>query len=168
MALSFYTVDKAYIDYLQSAELQARGFTHVPNMEYSNREQKFTCGIALRIKDLNYYVPVFSYTKQQKDNILINISQDIKNPVKGSLRFNYMFPAPDSSITQLIISREEVKCRNLLNKELRFIQANETRIRNKAKQTYSKVINNVNENILKNSCDFSLLEHACKKYKSAC
>lgn len=92
MALSFYTVDKAYIDYLQSAELQARGFTHVPNMEYSNREQKFTCGIVLRIRDLNYYVPVSSYTKQQKDNILINISQDIKNPVKGSLRFNISFP----------------------------------------------------------------------------
>ena len=55
-----------------------------------------------------------------------------------------------------------------MNKELRFIQANETRIRNKAKQTYSRVINKVNENILKNSCDFSLLEHACKKYKSAC
>ncbi len=35
---------------------------------------------------------------------------------------------------------------------------------NKAKQTYSKVINKVNENIVRNSCDFLLLETACSNY----
>lgn len=164
MSLSFYNVDKDYIYYLQYMETKKRGFTHVPNMEYENKEQKFICGIVLEINGMKYYVPVSSYKKQQKDNILINIIRDAKNPVKGSLRFNYMFPAPDECITELIISKEEVKRRNLLNKELRFVLENEERIRNKAKQTYSKVKNQVNDNIVKNSCDFKLLEKACKNY----
>lgn len=32
------------------------------------------------------------------DNILIEISKDKWKPVKGSLRFNYMFPIPDECI----------------------------------------------------------------------
>ena len=42
---------------------------------------------------------------------------------------------------------------------------NEIRIRNKAKQTYSKVINKVNPSIVNNSCDFKLLERLCAEYQ---
>lgn len=164
MSLSFYIVDKKYIDFLQAEEKSKRGFTHIPNMEYGNRQQKFICGVVLEIKEISYYVPISSYKKQQNDNILIEVSGDTHEPVKGSLRFNYMFPAPAQCVTELVISDEEVKRRNLLNKELRFILDNESRIRNKAKQTYSKVINKFNDNIVKNSCDFSILECAYHKY----
>lgn len=165
MSLSLYYVDKDYIKYLQKVEEDARGFTHVPNMEYKDRNPKFICGVVLEIRGFQYYVPVTSYKIQQRDNILIRAESDRINPVKGSLRFNYMFPAPQVCITELIIAEEEdVKRRNLLNKELNFILENETKIINKARQTYSKVINKVNENIVRNSCDFKLLERAYIKY----
>ena len=152
--LSFYYVDKSYIDYLQKVETEARGFTHVPNMEYENREKKFICGVVLQIQGIQYYVPVTSYTQQHDDNILIEVPKDAYKPIKGSLRFNYMFPAPSECVTELIISNESEKRRNLLNKELKFVLDNESRIRNRAKQTYSKVINKVNNQIVANSCDF--------------
>ena len=76
-----------------------------------------------------------------------------------------MFPAPSECVTELIISNESEKRRNLLNKELKFVLDNESRIRNRAKQTYSKVINKVNNQIVANSCDFKLLEEACRNYK---
>lgn len=165
MSLSLYYVDKKYIDYLQKIEMAARGFTHVPNMEYGNREQKFMCGVVLELRDFQYYVPVTSYSKKQPDNILIEVLSDRIKPVKGSLRFNYMFPAPKECVAELIIANEpDDKRKNLLNKELNFILANETRILNKARQTYSKVTNKVNDNILRNACDFTLLENACNNY----
>ncbi len=165
MSLSLYYVDKKYVDYLQNIERVARGYTHVPNMEYDNREQKFICGVVLELRGFQYYVPVTSYSKKQPDNILIEVLSDKIKPVKGSLRFNYMFPAPKECVRELIIANEpDSKRKNLLNKELNFILANETRILNKARQTYSKVINKVNYYILKNSCDFKLLEGACNNY----
>ena len=85
--LSFYYVDKSYIDYLQKVETEARGFTHVPNMEYENREKKFICGVVLQIQGIQYYVPVTSYTQQHDDNILIEVPKDAYKPIKGSLKF---------------------------------------------------------------------------------
>ncbi len=165
MELSLYYVNKKYINYIQAVEKDSRGFTHVPNMEYPNREQKFVCGVVLDIRGFQYYVPVTSYSEQKKDNILINITKDKIKPIKGSLRFNYMFPVPNECVTELIIGDEpDIKRRMLLNKEFEFIVNNKARILNKAKQTYSKVVNKVNEYTVNNSCDFKLLEDACIRY----
>ena len=41
--LNFYTVDQKYVKYLQNAEIEHRGFSRVPNMDYGKyRKQKFT------------------------------------------------------------------------------------------------------------------------------
>lgn len=47
MKLDFYNVDKKYIAFMQAAEIQKRGFTRIPNMDYEGRKQKFLCGIIL-------------------------------------------------------------------------------------------------------------------------
>ncbi len=45
MKLNFYDIDKEYINFLQNAEIDRRGFTCVPNMEYGiNREQNSCAG----------------------------------------------------------------------------------------------------------------------------
>ena len=149
MALSFYDIDKDYVKYLQKEEMNERGFTKVPNIEYPGNLPKFTCGVVLDVHEYKYYVPVSSYKMQKPDNILINIESERYNKVKGALRFNYMFPVPDECI----------------NLEWKFCNENEIRIRNKAKQTYSKVINKVNPSIVNNSCDFKLLERLCAEYQ---
>ena len=122
MKLDFYDVDKNYIEFLQNAEFDARGYTCVPNMEYGNRNQKFLCGIVLKVGQFNYYVPVTSYKKQQSENILIKFEKDKKNPIKGSLRFNYMIPVPDEFIHVRKINAEpKLERRIFLAKQLRYI-----------------------------------------------
>ena len=135
--------------------MNERDFTKVPNIEYPGNLPKFTCGVVLDVHEYKYYVPVSSYKMQKPDNILINIESERYNKVKGALRFNYMFPVPDECIKERIM-------------EWKFCNENEIRIRNKAKQTYSKVINKVNPSIVNNSCDFKLLERLCAEYQKQC
>ena len=166
MALSFYDIDKDYVKYLQKEEMNERGFTKVPNIEYPGNLPKFICGVVLDVHEYKYYVPVSSYKMQKPDNILINIESERYNKVKGALRFNYMFSVPDECIKERIIADDPNNI--LLNLEWKFCNENEIRIRNKAKQTYSKVINKVNPSIVNNSCDFKLLERLCAEYQKQC
>jgi hypothetical protein len=85
--LNFYTVEADYVQHLQKAEQDKRGFSRVPNMVYSEKyKQKFLCGIVLQVNDVDYYVPVTSYKQQKPDNFLI-VADNGK--VVSSLRFNY-------------------------------------------------------------------------------
>ena len=137
LKLSFYDVDKDYIKYLKQIEVNARGFTCVPDMEYSGR-QKFLCGVVLEIRGFKYYVPVTSYKQQQSENILIVFEDDRYNKIKGSLRFNYMFPVSDKFIAERIIKNEsDIKRRLFLNAQLRFCIDNKEKIFNKARRTYN-------------------------------
>lgn len=60
--LNFYTVDLDYVRYLKQIEMEHRGFSRIPNMDYTNsRKPKLLCGIVLQINNVDYYVPVSSY-----------------------------------------------------------------------------------------------------------
>jgi len=163
--LSFYDVDKEYVKYLQQIEIDLRGFSRVPSMDYEG-EQKFLCGVVLEISDFKYYVPVTSYKQKQSENILIVIESDKYNKVKGSLRFNYMFPVSDEYITERIIKNEtNIKRRLFLNTQLKFCIDNANQIYNQAKRTYTVITKKLNKVLLDNACMFKELEEACKNYK---
>lgn len=162
MKLDFYDVDKNYIEFLQNAEFDARGYTCVPNMEYGNRNQKFLCGIVLKVGQFNYYVPVTSYKKQQSENILIKFEKDKKNPIKGSLRFNYMIPVPDEFIHVRKINAEpKLERRIFLAKQLRYIQSISDKIEKQALRTYNAVVKGYRQDLKQFACDFKLLEEKC-------
>lgn len=73
--LNFYTVDLNYVQYLKQKEIEKRGFSRVPNMDYGNSQKaKFLCGIVLQVNNKDYYVPVTSYKQQKPDNFLIRAS----------------------------------------------------------------------------------------------
>ena len=164
--LSFYDVDKDYVDYLKQVEIKERGFTCVPDVEYEG-ERKFLCGVVLEVNEHKYYVPVTSYKTKQSENILIIIGKDKHNNVKGSLRFNYMFPVPDICITERIIKNEpDISRRMFLNAQLRFCINNAKAILNHAKRTYLIVTRELNKGLLSNSCMFKLLETACADYQT--
>jgi protein AbiQ len=91
MNLFFYDVDANYVKYLKAAETAKRGFSRVPDIIYQN-ERKMVCGVVLEINECQYYVPISSYKKKQPNNILIYLEDDHFNQIKGSLRFNFMFP----------------------------------------------------------------------------
>ena len=162
--LNFYDVDKGYIAYLKKAETDARGFTRVPDMEY-NGEQKFLCGVVLEVNNFKYYVPVTSYKQKQSENILIVFEHDKYNKIKGSLRFNYMFPVSDEYISKRIIKNEQnIVRRMFLNEQLQFCIDNEQQIFNQARRTYNIVVKELKKGLLDNACMFKLLEEACLKY----
>lgn len=99
--MDFYRIDEKYNEFLQEYERVNRGITKVPNIRCTDRN-KFAFGAVLEISGMKYYVSVSSFDKKQEANILIRIAGDEKE-VKGSLRFNYMVPVPDSCLTRLVI-----------------------------------------------------------------
>ena len=163
--LDFYTVDFEYVNYLKEAELFARGYCCVPNMDYGpSRKQKFLCGIVLSINSVDYYVPVSSYKAKKPDNFLIYADN---GEVVSSLRFNYMFPVPDGALSRRIIKDEpDAKYRTLLAQELRYCIKHQEDIMYLAERTYRRVLLGKNPGLIANSCDFRLLEQKCREWKA--
>jgi len=161
--LNFYTVEADYVQHLQKAEQDKRGFSRVPNMVYSEKyKQKFLCGIVLQVNDVDYYVPVTSYIQQKPDNFLI-IADNGK--VVSSLRFNYMFPVPKSHVAIRVIEEEQDRAyRALLAQELRYCINNQETIQKLAERTYKRVLLGKDLGLVANSCDFLLLEKKCAEY----
>ena len=160
--MRFYNVDEKFLDFLKTEEIKKRGFSNVPDYKYSNHK-KFVCGIVLRINNYNYYAPLSSYKRKQENNIQI---RDKKGSVISSIRFNYMFPCPNSTIKSMNFSEEkDHKYKRLLFTEYNFCKSNQIEICNLAKKTYEDVINNKNELLTKNSCDFLYLEAKCTEYE---
>lgn len=160
--MDFYYVSSDYIKYLQKVEMESRGFTRVPNIEYdNNHNQKFIVGVVFHVHNFKYYAPMSHYKIQKPNNILINIATDKRNPIKGSIRFNYMFPVLDKYIKQVKINEiADVKYRRLVQKELKFCNDNTQDIQTKALKTYLEVILKNDSKLLSNACDFQLLESA--------
>lgn len=161
--LNFYTVDLKYVAFLQKSEEEHRGFCRIPNMNYGKqRKPKFLCGIVLRIKEQDYYVPVSSYKKKKPDNFLIKAAN---GKVVSSLRFNYMFPVPKELISERKIATEPDRAyRALLSQELQFCVKNQDEIRRLAERTYRRVLLGKDPGLVANSCDFLLLEERCVAY----
>ena len=161
--LNFYTVDFDYVNYLKKAEQDKRGFSRVPNMEYGNlRKPKFLCGIVLQVNNIDYYVPISSYTQQKPDNFLIKADN---GQVVSSLRFNYMFPIPKELVAErTIFSESDRAYRALLAQELRYCITNQETIKHLAERTYKRVLLGKDQGLVANSCAFQLLEQKCKTY----
>lgn len=160
--LDFFLVDAAYVLHLKQCENAARGFSRVPNVEYGQgRKPKFLCGVVLRVNGFDYFVPVSSYKLKQPDNFVIKVNSKIVS----SLRFNYMIPCPTNVLSVRKIKTEpDAKYRWLLSRELDYCRLQQDRIRNLAERTYLRVTKRLDPNLVKNSCDFRLLEQACLLY----
>lgn len=156
--LDLYIPDENFVKFLQQKEIEKRGFTRIPNFSYSSeRKQKFLCGIVAQLNNHDYYVPISSYKTQQENNILIFFQR--REPVIGSLRFNYMFPIPKECVKRLIINDiEDEKYRRLVFSEYQFIQKNTEKIIDKAQATYRQIKNKEDIKLMENSCDFEYLE----------
>ena len=87
--LRFYDIDPAYANYLRQFD------SRIPNITYTTNS-KFVCGIVLSIAGHNYFAPISSNKTRQQTNILI---QDDNGTVLSSIKFSFMFPAPNSVIS---------------------------------------------------------------------
>ena len=161
--LKFYLVNNNYVKFLQEAEIEKRGFTRVPNLDYGvQHNKKFLCGVVLEVGKCSYYVPVSSFKEQKEDNFLI---KDTNGNVVSSLRFNYMFPIPKKEIVYVDINKiVDNKYRNFVHQEWEYCFKNQDKIRLKAEKTYNNVIEGKRLGLVHNSCDFNLLEQKMVEY----
>ena len=163
MALYFYDVNPDYVKYLKAYETAARGFTRVPDVEYEH-SKKLVCGVVLKINEHKYYVPVSSYKVQQANNVLIQLQEDRFDQIKGSLRFNYMFPVPNRYITKRDFNTEKSGRKEFLRRQWAYCNSIQDDIEKLAQTTYNDVISKANPNLVHSSCDFKLLEQAAAEY----
>ena len=87
--LNFYDIDENYINFLKTIDIQ------VPNVKY-DVNNKFVCGIVLKVNGVNYYAPVSHKTDKQQTNLQIF---DNGIPI-STIRFSFMIPAFDEVLTR--------------------------------------------------------------------
>jgi len=156
MSLAFYDVDNTYANYLRSIEPK------IPNIRYANND-KFLCGIVLEVNGFKYYAPISSFKINQLTNILIYHNQK----AISSIRFSYMFPCPDDVLAVKDFSLiADSKYRNLLIDEYNYCVGKEKEIVAKANYIYKRYLSGHDTLLLKNCCNFPLLEAACMKYST--
>ena len=165
MKKSFYYVNADYIQYLKETEIKARGFTTVPNVEYANHN-KFIYGMIMEVNGVNYYVPISSYKKSQEDNLLIKIEDHKKLVVRGSMRFNFMIPVPKKCLVPVDFNGSQFTEQDkiMLRKEYKACLKMLSQAQRRAQKTYERVLKNEDEQLIRNSCMFLLLEEAYKVY----
>lgn len=150
--LKFYEVDNNYIIYIKNFERQ------IPDFNY-DRFNKFVCGIVLNINDNDYFAPVSSFKQQQRTNFVI---LDRGRPV-SSIRFSFMFPAPNEVIRLKDFSNEPQTYKDLINAELRYCNNNRDEILRRVRQVY-RIGCNRNHPLANCCCDFTLLESKCNEF----
>ena len=82
--LNFYDIDENYINFLKTIDIQ------VPNVKY-DVNNKFVCGIVLKVNGVNYYAPVSHKTDKQQTNLQILNTKQIQTAVLTSRNQSVQF-----------------------------------------------------------------------------
>ena len=165
MEINFYYVKDEYIAFLKKAEKDARGFTCVPNTQYRSRN-KFLFGACFQNNGINYFVPVSHQIKQGDNNIVIKTKPKKGKSIElGSLRFAYMIPVPNKCLIQLDIKNiPEYEQKRRINDELAFCRREIDKIKKQAVKSFDAITTSKNDKLLRNSCDFLVLQSAYITY----
>lgn len=154
--LSFYYVNKDYVDYLRQFD------SKVPTLNYDTHD-KFFCGIVLNVGEIKYYVPVSHDTSRQQTSLLI---YDGVRAI-SSLKFAFMIPVPISKINRIDfneIAKTDTKYADLLRAEYSYCSSHRNEIYNKASSVY-RIGCNKNHRLSGVCCDFKKLEEKYTDYK---
>lgn len=169
MKLNLYSVSDKYIKYLSQFD----------NKIYDNKEEKRIherkyIGIVLTVNEYNYYIPMSSPKKSDYmdfENKIIR--KDAKTIIRihesgrlyGTLRISNMIPVPITELEPYILSNEkDLKYKDVILGELKFINNNSDKIVKNAKIVYSQKIKNIDIGYIKNTVDFKLLEEKLRQW----
>lgn len=169
MRLNLYSVDDNYIKYLRQFDEKI----------YDNKEDNRTferkyLGVVLTVNGFNYYIPMSSPKKSDytdyENKIIRNDTKTIiriheKGRLYGTLRISNMIPVPITELEPYSVSNEiDLKYRDVILGELRFINSNSNKIIKYAKIVYNQKIKNIDIPYIKNTVDFRLLENKLKEW----
>ena len=169
MKLNLYSVSDKYIEYLRQFD----------NKIYDNKEEIRTherkyVGVVLTVNEFNYYIPMSSPKKT--DYIDIDkkiIRNDTKTIIRihegdrlyGTLRISNMIPVPITELEPYILSNEtDLKYKELVLGELRYINNNSNKIVKYAKTVYKQKVKNIDIGYIKQTVDFKLLEEKLREW----
>ena len=169
MKLNLYSVSDQYIEYLRQFD----------NKIYDNKEEIRTherkyVGVVLTVNEFNYYIPMSSPKKT--DYIDIDkkiIRKDTKTIIRihegdrlyGTLRISNMIPVPITELEPYILSNEtDLKYKELVLGELRYINNNSNKIVKYAKTVYKQKVQNIDIGYIKQTVDFKLLEEKLREW----
>lgn len=156
--LNFYDIDENYINFLKTIDSQ------VPNVKYDSNN-KFVCGIVLKVNGVNYYAPVSHKTDKQQTNMQI-FDNDV--PI-ATIRFSFMIPAFNEVLTRKNfkdIAKTNPSYAALLHAEYSYCSAHLKDIQAKASSVY-RIGCNKNHRLNYTCCDFKKLEAEYLKYKNS-
>ena len=153
--LKFYNVNDKYIRYLHSFDIK------VPFNKNQNRPY---VGIVIEINSFKYFAPMFSpkknHMKYEDNPTYIKIGSQY-----GIIRFNNMIPVIDKYLKYINFDNiNDIKYKNLLLAQNRFIQSNTDKIRDKAEKLYKFVTIDKKVFFVNLSCNFKLLKEKAALY----
>ncbi len=157
--IKLYEVNNNYIKYLTQ---------YAPHLFYnknsSQKNERKYIGVVLFINNIEYFAPLSSF--KEKHITMKETIDFIKIKNYAVINLNNMFPVHNKDYTYVDISNiKDIKYKNLLLSEYRFIKSIQEKIRKNAKNVYKHKIKNGNSTALGKRCnDFLLLEKAYKNY----
>lgn len=155
--IAFYEIDNNYINFLKLYDSQ------IPNIAYSSNN-KFVCGIVLKINGCQYYAPVSHFNRKQRTNFPIYNNGHIIS----TIRLCFMFPIPsDQTILKKIdfnlLKIKDSKYAQLVQYEYFYCKKNLNELLAQAQNVY-KIGTNKNHILNKTCCDFTYLESIYNNY----
>lgn len=170
--MQWININDNYLDYLRTIE------PRIPRSNYGADKYKPFFGTLFTVEDLCYVTQVSHpqerhlRMRQQKDFYKIFNPTD-RNHLLAVVNLNYMFPVPQSEISQLFMkdidqyrsfssSTEKSQYIDLLNKEL--ISINSLSLNDKAIKVYDIKNNMPQSDIAQRCLDFKSLENSARDY----
>ncbi|XID91670.1 type III toxin-antitoxin system ToxN/AbiQ family toxin [Paenibacillaceae bacterium WGS1546] len=159
--LQFYRVTDTYLQFLKQIEPKV-------HLNYPHRKKPYI-GIILTIGSHQYHAPLSSYKPEKYDRIknsnktIFKVYGKDQNEQLAVIHLNNMFPIIQTEVEWMVFQQEPQGYRNLLEKEYRFIVANQETIRKRASDLYQDVIKG-NTFYSRISNDFALLEKEYRKF----
>lgn len=160
--MQFYYVKDDYIEFLRKYD------NKVPENKGEHRPY---VGIVFQINETKYYAP---FTSPKPKHLTMKDNLDfikIKGGEYGAINLNNMIPILDEALIEFDISKEpDIKYRNLLNNQLKFIRHSSIKIQLKASKLHNLLFSNPCElkshqiSIKNRCCDICLLETIYKNY----
>ena len=157
--MELYKVDINYCNYLHYYEPK------IPYIEDEKENRPFI-GVVLNVNGKNFFAPL---TSPKKKHLIMKDMQDflkIDGGKLGGINLNNMMPIPRRYLEKIDLKAlKDIKYKNMLRNQIRWINQNELRIHNRARNLYYLVLNgHTTEELLRRCCNFRLLEKKCDDF----
>lgn len=156
-ALRIYRIEDQYVNYLHKKDSK---------VQLNKNAKRPYVGVVFSFGGLKYFVPMESpkpnHEKIKPGKHIIKLD----GGKYGLLGFNNMIPVHKDALVDFDIDAEpDRKYRDLLKRQASLCNRMKADILDHAQATYFDVVNGKNKFLISISCDFKILEMACKQYK---